>query len=237
MQKFIPIAALAILLIGCKGGDTTAAGGTGGGGSVAAGKTYTFKFAPTAGEKYSYDMIIDGGANQKMEMGMTMTVDKVEAGKSTLTATIDSVKMNGTDAPAAVMETMKKAKTTMEIDSTGKTVSSKTEGMAGASGQSFTGASFPDKAVKVSDEWEGVSNAGGKETKAKYKFASVDNVGGKEVAVFEVTPDNIEGLTLDGPIIVRVDTANGMTQGMSMKGKAKDGTGKESPVSMEMKLK
>ncbi len=239
MQKFIPIAALAILLIGCKGGETTAAtgGGTGGGNVAAEGKTYTFKFAPEQGKKYSYAMNIDGGPSQKIEMGMTMDVTKVEDDKSTLVMTMDSMKMNGSDAPAAVMDSMKKMKTTMVIDSTGKTVSSTTEGAPAGSSQNFSGASFPTKPVKVGDTWEGVSNAGGKETKATYKFARVENAGGQEVAVFEVTPQNLEGVTLSGPMLVMVNVNDGMTNSMTMKGTAKGADGKDTPVTMEMKLK
>lgn len=242
MQKFIPIALLAILIVGCKGGDTTAATTGGSTGTAATGstpsadKTFTFKFAPKAGDKFSYGMKVDGGPQQQMEMGMTMVCDKVEGDKSTLTMSIDSMKMNGADAPAAVLDAMKKSKTTMEMDSTGKTLSVKSD-TPGATTSGFAGASFPTKAVKVGEEWEGTSNAGGKETKAKYKLASIENTGGKELAVLEVTPEGMTGVTLDGPMIVKIDVANGMTHSMSMKGKTKDGTGKDIPMSMEMSLK
>lgn len=242
MQKFIPIALLAILIVGCKGGDTTAAttGGSTGtattGSTPSADKTFTFKFAPKAGDKFSYGMKVDGGPQQQMEMGMTMVCDKVDGDKSTLTMSIDSMKMNGADAPAAVLDAMKKSKTTMEMDSTGKTLSVKSD-TPGATTSGFAGASFPTKAVKVGDEWEGTSSAGGKETKAKYKLASIENVGGKELAVLEVTPEAMAGVTIEGPMIVKIDVANGMTHSMTMKGKTKDATGKEVPMSMEMSLK
>jgi hypothetical protein len=237
MQKFIPVAILAALLIGCKGGETTSVEGGTPSGGAATGKTYTFKLAPKQGDKFVYTMSINGGPSQQMEMGMTMNVDKVENGQSTITMSLDSMKMNGTDAPAAVLDAMKKSKTVMVIDESGKTISSKTEGAPSGSSQSISGASFPANPVKVGDSWEGTSNAGGKETKAKYTFVRVENVGGKEVAVFEVVPQGIEGLTLDGPMTVMVDVDNGMTRSMSMKGKAKGPDGKENPVSMDMKLK
>lgn len=241
MQKFIPIALLAILVVGCKGGDSTAATGgsagtTSSNTSVSADKTYTFKLAPKQGDKFSYAMKVDGGPQQQMEMGMTITCDKVEGDKSTLTMAIDAVKMNGQDAPASVLEAMKQATTTMEMDSTGKTLSVKSA-MPGGQNQGLIGASFPPKAVKVGDEWEGSTNASGKESKAKYKLASVESAGGKELAVLEVTPEDVEKLTLDGPIIVKVDVANGMTHSLSMKGKNKGPDGKDIPMTMEMSLK
>ena len=235
MHKFIPIALTAIILVGCKGGETTSAT-TGGGASTpaatSANKSYTFKLSPKEGDKFSYVMKIDGGPDQKMEMDVSMLCEKVEGDKSTLVMSLDGMKMNGEAPPAAVLEAMTKAKTTMEMDSTGKTLSTKSDNPGQT--QSFAGASFPTKPVKVGDEWEGVSGAGGNETKATYKFATVESVGGKEIAVFEVTPEAMDSITLDGPIIVKVDTANGMTHSMSMKGKTKGADGKESSVSMEM---
>lgn len=235
MQKLIPVALLAILLVGCKGGDSTAAGGTTTGGSTSSGdKTYTLKLNPKEGDKFDYTMNMDA-AGQKMEMEMSMVCDKAEADKYTLTMSVGNVKMNGAEAPAAVAEAMKKAKTTMVMDSTGKTLEVKSEG--GAQGGSFSGASLPTKPVKVGDEWEATSNVGGKDMTAKYKFARVENEGGKEIAVFEVTTTGMEGATLEGPITYKVDTSNGMTYGMSMKAKGKGPDGKEMISSVEMKQK
>lgn len=233
MHKFIPIALLAIFMVGCKGGETTAAT-TGGGGSApaAANKTYTLKLSPKQGDKFNYVMKVDGGPDQQMEMDVSMLCEKVEGDNSTLVMSLEGMKMNGQEPPAAVLEAMTKAKTTMVMDSTGKTLSTKSDNPGPA--QSFAGASLPANPVKVGDEWEGVSGADGKETKAKYKFTKVETVGGKEIAVFEVTPESMDSVTLDGPIIVKVDTTNGMTHSMSMKGKTTGADGKESTVSMEM---
>lgn len=233
MQKFIPIALLAILVVGCKGGGTTAAttGGGSGTSTAGAGKTYTFKLSPKQGDKFSYLMKVDGGPNQQMEMNVSVLCEKVEGDKTTLVTSLDSVKMNGQEPPTAVLDSMKSAKATIELDSTGKTLSAKSENPMLSS---FAGANFPGNAVKVGDEWEGTSGADGKETKAKYKFAKVESSGGKEIAVLEVTPESMDSVTLDGPIIVKVDASNGMTHSMSMKGKAKGADGKETPVSMEL---
>jgi hypothetical protein len=164
MQKLIPVALLAIFLVGCKGGDTTAAGGTSTGGATGD-KTYTFKLSPKEGEKFDYTMAMDA-SGQKMEMDMSMVCDKVEADKSTLTMTIGNVKINGQAAPPTVADAMKKAKTTMVMDATGKTLEVKSEG--GGQGGNFSGASLPTKPVKVGDEWEATSNVGGKDMTAKY---------------------------------------------------------------------
>lgn len=225
MQKFFPVALLAILIVGCKGGDTTAA--TTGGSGASTDKAYTLKISPKQGEKFNYDVKVTGP--QTMEMGMLMDVTKVEGDKTTLVMSIESAKMDGKPVPQAVADAMKNQKTTIVMDSTGKVVS--TTGQD----QGFSAATFPTKPVKVGDEWEASSGAAGKELKAKYKFVRVENVGGKDIAVFEVTPEATPDLTLDGPMTLKVDTTNGMTHEMNMKMKMKGADGKEVVSSMEMK--
>lgn len=238
MYKFIPIIFAAVIAVGCQSSDSTVtdkgASTTGGGAAPA---SYTFKLAPKAGEKFVYDMSVDGGPAQgKMEMSMTMACEKVEGDNITMTMGLDSMKMGGKEAPADVLEMMKKSKTTMVMDSTGKTISSKTEGGSGASSD-FAGAQFPTKALKIGDTWEAESGAGSNKTKATYKLVSVNKEGGKDIATLEVTPETVPNGRLDGPMIVKVDVANGMTVQMSMKMIAKGADGKETPSSMEMKLR
>lgn len=233
MHKFFPIAVIAMLLIGCKGGDTTAATTGGGGGTD---KAYTLKMNPKQGEKYAY-MITQKSGEQNMEIGMTMTCEKAEADKFTMVTTFDSMKMNGQDAPAMVMDSMKKMKMITVTDSKGKSLETRVEGApAGTPTPDSSNPSFPPGPVKVGDTWDGSAKVGGSDVKYQYKLASVGNEGGMEVATLEATATGIpEGGSFDGPMVVKIEVATGMPVSMSMKTKSKDPTGKEVSSSMEMK--
>ncbi|MBC8065226.1 MAG: hypothetical protein H7Y17_10375 [Chlorobia bacterium] len=240
MQKFIPIALMAILIVGCKGGDTTASTGGGEsttGGAMSADKSITLKMAPKQGEKYSYVMTSSGAAST--EMGMTMTAEKVEADKITLVTTFDSMKMNGTDAPAAVMDAMKKMKVITEMDSSGKSLSTKIEGApAGTPTPDASSTTYPTTPIKVGDTWEGTVKMSGTEMKTKYKLAKIETVGGMEVAVLESTTEGMPaGASQDGPTVTSVEIATGMPVSMMTKMKMKGADGKETVSTTEMKRK
>jgi hypothetical protein len=232
MQKLIPVALLAILLVGCKGGDSTAAGGTTTGSGTASGESVTLKLNPKEGEKYSY--MLNAAGN---EIGMSMTAEKVEADKITTVITFDSMKMNGTDAPAQVMDAMKKMKVTQVQDPTGKTLDVKMEGApAGTPPMDTNSPSLPSGPVKVGDTWEGTSKLQGTEIKSKYKLAKIETQGGKQVAVIESTTEGLPGgMVQDGPAITTIEVATGMLMGMESKMKVKGPDGKEQTVSTSMK--
>ncbi len=217
MQKFIPLALVALLAIGCKGGEeggTTAAGTTGSttGTTVApsADGTYTFKFAPKEGEKTSYVMTMDAGASMNMSMGMTMACEKAEADKFTMVSTFDDIKMSigGKEAPAAATDMMKKMKVTSVMDGHGKAISTSVEGApAGTRAPEVSGTVFPDKPVKIGDTWEGTTKMSGAEVKATYKLAKVDG----NIATLEVTMGALPGgMTTDGPATTEIDMSTGM---------------------------
>lgn len=244
MQKFIPIALLAILIVGCKGGDTTAAttGGSTGtaattGSAPAADKEITLKMAPKQGEKYSYVMSMSGPTSN--EIGMTMTAEKVEANEITMVTTFDSMKMNGTDAPAAVMDAMKKMKVISVTDATGKTLSTKLEGAPpGTPAPDTANAAYPTNPIKVGDTWEGTSKTGGVEVKGKYKLVKIETQNGMEVAVVESTLEGLPaGASQDGPAVTSFEIATGMPVLMTMKMKMKGPDGKDSVMTTEMKRK
>lgn len=237
MQKLIPIAMLAVLLVGCKGGDSTAASGTTttGGGTVSGGSSadsVTIKFAPKAGEKFQYAMNAAG-----TEMGMTMTAEKVEGDKVTMVTTIDSMKINGSDAPAAVMDSIKKMRVITVQDSTGKSIETKIEGApAGTPAPDSNSPSYPSGPIKVGDTWEGTLKMGGSEVKSSYKLTKIEDQGGKQVAVIESTTTGLPGgMTQDGPSITVVEVANGMPISTDSKMKAKGADGKEQVITTSMK--
>jgi len=232
MQKFLPIALFAIMIIGCKGGDTTAA--TGGGAAAGSGTTYTLRMNPRQGEKYAY-MVTQTGP-QTMEMGMTMACEKAENGKFTMVTTFDSLKMDGKEAPAMVMESMKKMKMTTVTDSTGKTLETKVEGAPAGSTPDSSNPSYPSGPVKIGDTWTGTSKVGGKEVNYTYKLASVANEGGSEVATLEATATGLpEGATIEGPMVVKIDVGSGMPVSMKLTTKSKGADGKDITSTMEMK--
>ena len=231
MHKFLPIALVAMFLIGCKGGDTTAATG---GAAASPDTTFTLRMNPKQGEKYAY--LVTQTGPQTMEIGMTMTCEKAEAGKFTMVTTFDSLKMDGKEAPSMVMDAMKKMKMTTVTDSTGKTLETKMEGAPAGTTPDSSNPSYPSKPVKVGDTWSGTSKVGGKDVNYTYKLASVANEGGVEVATLEATASGLpEGSTLDGPMVVKVDVDSGMPVSMKLTTKSKGADGKDVTSSMEMK--
>jgi len=242
MQKFIPLALVALLAIGCKGGDGgstavdspgTAAATTGSTAAPSTGGEYTLKFAPKQGDKVSYEMVIDA-SGMKMGMGMTMACEKVEGEKYTVVSTFDSMTMNGKEAPGG--DAMKKMKVTAVMDSHGKTLSSTVEGGApGAQAPEVSGTAFPEKPVKVGDTWDGTTKMSGIEVKAHYKLAKVDG----NTATLETTMEGLpNGMTTDGPSITEIDMTTGFPTSVTSKFKMKNpADGKEMTMSMEMKRK
>jgi hypothetical protein len=239
MQKFIPIALLAILIVGCKGGDTTAAT-TGGGEASTTGATasadgsYTFKLNPKQGEKYTY--VTQGSAmGMSTEQTMTMTVEKVDGDKFTIVTTMDGMKVNGKEATGAAGDALKKLKITSVMDSTGKSLETKLEGApAGTPTPETPMTAFPAKAVKVGDTWEGTTKMQGADVKVSYKLAKVEG----NVATLESTMEGLPmGLTTDGPTIVEMDMATGMMISTTAKMKMKGPDGKEMAITSETKRK
>jgi len=242
MQKFIPIALLAILIVGCKGGETTAAT-TGGGEATATGTTdvkasadgtYTFKLAPKQGEKYTY--VTSGNAmGMSTEQTMTMSVEKVDGDKVTIVTTIDGMKVNGKEATGAAGDALKKMKITSVMDSTGKTLETKLEGApAGTPTPENPTTAMPSKPVKIGDTWEGSTKMQGAEIKATYKLAKVEG----NVATIETTMEGLPmGLVLDGPTIVEMDMSTGMMISTKAKMKMKGPDGKEMVITSETKKK
>lgn len=137
------------------------------------------------------------------------------------------------------MAMIKKVRNISEMDASAKTLSTKTEGAPPGTPEQKTtnGVSFPSGPVKVGDTWEGTSTSNGKDMKVQCKLAGVSTVDGKEIATIEATPDTQVGMTLDGPLNIQIDLANGMTYSMTMKGTAPGPDGKPMQVMMEMKQK
>jgi len=234
MNKFFPIALLAVLILGCKGGETTAATTGGGSTTALAGQIYNFKFSPTQGEKYRYSMkVVSQG--RTVEQGFTIACEKAEGGKFTMVTSIDTFKMDGKDVPASVFQSLKNMKSTAIMDSTGKTLESKTEGAPGGVSADTPTPSLPTKPVKIGDTWEGTAKIGGQEVKYSYKLTGVGNEDGKEVATIEAMTSNIPGGgSLDGPMVLKVELATGMPYSMTMKSKSKDPSGNDVSATMEM---
>ncbi len=237
MKMFMPIALLAILIIGCKGGDTTAATGGGSGSSsptASATGTYNIKLNPKQGEKYSYVMKT-GATGMNMEMGLSMTCEKVEGDKFTIVSTIDSVKMNGKDLPAAAAEGITKMKTTNVMDSTGKMLETKLEGAPpGTATPETPMTSFPAGQVKIGDTWDGGMKMQGADVKVKYKLVKVDD----NEATIESTIEGLPGgMVMDGPTITVVELSTGMVVSTTAKMKMKGPDGKDVSLSTNMERK
>ncbi|MBN9501444.1 MAG: hypothetical protein J0H02_06700 [Armatimonadetes bacterium] len=235
MHKILPMALIAILAIGCKGGESTMS--TSGGGAASPDATYTLKFAPKEGEKRSYEMTMVGGPVD-IKLGMNMECTKVDGDKATMVSTYDNVdmKIQGKPAPAQATEMLKSMKVTQTMDSTGKTIDTKVEGgMGGNEGApEMNGMALPAKPVKIGDTWDGETKVSGQTVKAHYKLTAVDG----NIATLEVTMDGLPGgATLDGPMISKIDLNNGMTESMDMKMKEKSPDGKENVMAISMKKK
>jgi len=242
MQRFLTLAALAALAIGCKGGDSNSTMSQGSSSTTASTSSsstvsgpVTLKYAPKQGEKYSYLMTASGAAST--EIGMTMTCTKVEGDKSTVETTFDSMKMNGQEPPASVLDSFKKMKVITVTDSHGKSLETKVEGApAGMPTPGSGSMAYPANPIKVGDTWDGTQKMGNTELKSKYKLAKVETVDGKEAATIEVTVEGLpSGITADGPTIYVVEVATGMPISSTSKLKMKGTDGKEVVQTTEMK--
>jgi len=230
MRKFIPLAFVALVAFGCKGGDSGSTAIT-----PSSDGSYTLKFSPKEGQKDSYELNANVGP-AKLTMAMTLACTKVDGDKYTIVTTIDDVKgtANGQDMPAAIVDSMKKVKATAVMDSTGKTLSTQVEGGAPGQVPDAGGMNFPAKPVKVGDTWEGVTKSNGAEVKAQYKLTKVEG----NIATIESTLAGLPAsITPDGPVVSQVDMTNGslvsVTSKMTMKGQ----DGKENAMTVEMKKK
>ncbi len=237
MQKFIPIALFAILVVGCKGGDTTAATGGGAGSSVvkpSSDGSYTLKFNPKEGEKYTY-VTQTSATGMDLEQTMTMFCEKVDGDNRTIITTIDAMKMNGNEPPAAAADSLKKMKIITTMDSSGKTLETKMEGApAGMPAPDSPVAAFPTKAVKVGDTWDGSLKMGGTDVKANYKLTSVEGGTATIESMMEGLP---MGMTMESPAITKIDLSTGMPISTSSKMKMKGPDGKDAEITSEMKRK
>lgn len=220
MRNVFLSVALILVVIGCKGGGAV-----------------SLKYAPKVGEKYSY-LLSTSAMGQSSEMGLTMTCESEKDGKYTVITTYDSMKINGKDAAAAIMDPLKKMKMITVNDSTGKTLETKVEGGPPGSPapQSNSSMSYPTKDIKVGETWEGKTKSGGADVTAKYKLAKVEKVGGKDAAYVDMEMTGLpDGASLDGPATNIIDLESGMPISMSMKMKMKSPDGKDAIITVEMK--
>lgn len=72
---------------------------------------------------------------------------------------------------------------------------------------------FPERAIKPGDSWDGTATFAGAKGKASFKFEANEEVGGKNCAKISFKPTVVEGkkVTVQEPIVVWIDTANGRT--------------------------
>jgi hypothetical protein len=220
MRKSILFALAGLVVVGCSGGAGTMEAGR------SAAKTYTFELNPKPNQQFVYDVTMDAkgpnGQPMKMEMGMTMTTQKVESDKVTFKTEVTKMLMNGAQMPGVTPEALKAAALEQVLDKRGKLISQK-GGAPGMDAQNPAGGgNLPDKPVKVGDTWtteyQGI--------KGTSKLVSVTNEGGREIANIEVTLGKNDKIKASKPFQVSVDLATGMTvkgnmagiesQGMSM---------------------
>lgn len=183
------------------------------------------KLAPQQGAKVSYEVAIGSGRTATMTMGFSMLAEKVEGDLVTFLTTFDRVESKGQSLPAEALAELKKLRTRTVMDSTGKWVSSSTEGLApGQTSPDTTnfGVSFPTGRVWVGDTWEGTSTNEGKQIPVHCKLVKVDTIQGTRVAVIESVLRGDPGLsiTMNGPMTYSIDLSNGMVFKASMRAKS-----------------
>jgi len=220
MRNVVLSIALILVAIGCKGGGAV-----------------SLKYAPKVGEKYSY-LLSTSAMGKSSEIGLTMTCESEKDGKYTVVTTYDSMKINGQDASAALMNPLKLIKMITVNDATGKTLESRVEGGPPGSQapQSNSSMSYPTKDIAIGETWEGKTKTGGAEVTAKYKLVKVEKVGGKDAAFVDMEMIGLpDDASLDGPATNIIDLETGMPLSMSMKMKMKAPDGKDAIITVEMK--
>src|SRR5689334_19268063 len=121
MRKSILVALAGLMVVGCSSGTM------GAGEKAPANKTYTFVLNPQPNQKFNYDVTMDAkdptGKPMKMEMGMSMTAQKVETDKITFKTEVTKMLVNGAAMPGVTPEMLKQASTEQVLDKHGKLVS------------------------------------------------------------------------------------------------------------------
>ena len=143
------------------------------------GAGYLFRIKYVKGQVMKYNMAISGknpgaAANAKpmvMNMPMSMKVVDVKNGVATIES---SVTAPGSKTPQVQ---------TMKMDNRGNVV-----GGAPGAGSMTAGTNLPQNPVPVGGSWTAkAAMAAGMNANATYKFKSIKNVGGKNVAVIDVS--------------------------------------------------
>jgi len=140
---------------------------------------YLFRMKFTKGQKMTYMMSMNTSASgmaqpMKTSVPMTMTVMSVQGNVATMKMTM-----------GAVMG-QKPRDITVKMDNTGKLVSGNMQGLNGVS------ATYPKNPVAVGGSWKNTTAfplgpGGNLDSTTNYKFKSIKNVGGRQVAELYVT--------------------------------------------------
>lgn len=242
-MRFMVLLMGAVLLGACEKRGTAPTYGSSGSSTSSAWdevESCVLKLAPKQGSKLSYEVAIGSGPKATMVMGFSMLAEKVEGDQVTFLTTFDRVQSEGKALPAEVLAELKKLRTRTVMDSTGKWVSSSTEGLAPGQASADTttfGVSFPTGRVRVGDTWEGTSTNEGKQIPVRCKLVKIDTIEGTRVAVIESALRGDPGLsiTMNGPMTHSIELSTGMVFKATMTAKSTEDGRNGAPLWAEVK--